>query len=86
MNPGMLLRVLASAASFVKCGEVTAAQECSDDRGCLTIANLLGHGDCSQNASPSLFPYSSGFTIYFTFATPEEHTKYIPSRGRLWKS
>lgn len=35
---------------------------------------------------PSLFPRSSEFTIYFTFPISDKNIKYVPKRGRLWKS
>ena len=64
MHSGMLLNVLASDASFVKGG----AQECSDDQGCLTIAKLLGHRDCSQNASLlSVPPLVRIYNLFYFF-------------------
>lgn len=56
MNSGVLLSVLASVASFAKGGEMAVAQERSGDQGCLAIAKLLGHRDCSQYVSPLSIP------------------------------
>lgn len=68
MNSGMLLNVLASVASFVKGEEITGAQECSDDQGCLTIAKLLEHRDCSQNASLlSILSHIRMYNLFYFF-------------------
>lgn len=68
MNSGVLLSVLASVAAFVKGGEIAVAQERSGDQGCLAIAKLLGHRDCSQSVSPlSIPPLIRIYNLFYFF-------------------
>lgn len=74
MNSGILLNVLASVASFVKGEEITGAQECSADQGCLTIAKLLGHRDWSQKASLlSIPPLVRIYNLFYFFCFRQKY-------------